>query len=76
VTSDPISEQEWRGHQIWLRIHQHRELERARWTTRDWQLVRERADVAWELNPEGVYLYKALKACEDVHWCWAKRWLR
>ncbi len=75
MTSDPITEDVWREHRMWVRVHLGREQQRQQWRDRDWELARQVADTRWE-RVHGTYLWQALKGVEQAHWCFARRRLK
>lgn len=75
MASDRFSVDAWHQHQVWLRVHHGRELQRSQWRDQDWELARQVADTRWE-RVGGTYLWQALKGVEQAHWCFARRRLR
>lgn len=55
-----------REHEIWLARHLAYERERARWSAREWRLMRLLAEARWEQGSDGMFLYAVEHAARQV----------
>jgi hypothetical protein len=63
--SENVNVPVWREHENWLERRRRRQIDRERWIARDWLAVKQIADAAWVISPEGLYAYQAERAIRE-----------